>query len=102
MEEIVKFLGTPASGTVLSKLASTGFYILEPDVVDYIEDEKWDFARDLFPYLMRVGEHLFGFASKSFWVAVGELTAYLRAAGSVLGKLDQGAAMDARARGNYK
>src|SRR5881409_1345341 len=30
-EEIVKFLEKPAPGTALSKLASTGFYILEPD-----------------------------------------------------------------------
>src|SRR2546425_2102101 len=101
-EEIVKFLEKPAPGTALSNLASTGFYILEPDVVDYIEDEKWDFARDLFPYLMRVGEHLFGFASKSFWVDVGELKGYLRGASWVLGKLDQDAPMGARALGNSK
>ena len=101
-EEIVKFLEKPAPGTALSNLASTGFYILEPDVVDYIEDEKWDFARDLFPYLMRVGEHLFGFASKSFWVDVGELKGYLRGAGWVLGKLDHDAPTDARALGNSK
>src|SRR3989442_1740418 len=77
-------------------------YVLEPDVVDYIEDEKWDFARDLFPYLMRVGEHLFGFASKSFWVDVGELKGYLEGTGWVLRRLDQDAPLDARALGNSK
>ena len=99
-EEIVKFLEKPAPGAANSSLASAGFYILEPEVVDYIEDEKWDFARDLFPYLMRVGEHLFGFASKSFWVDVGELKGYLRGAGWVLRKLDQDAPIDARTLGN--
>jgi len=99
-EEIVKFLEKPARGSALSKLASTGFYILEPDVVDYIEDERWDFARDLFPYLMRIGQHLFGFASKSFWVDVGELKGYLRGAGWVLRKLDRDAPIDARVLGN--
>jgi mannose-1-phosphate guanylyltransferase len=99
-EEIVKFLEKPVPGTALSNLASTGFYILEPDVVDYIEDEKWDFARDLFPYLMRIGERLFGFSSKSFWVDVGELKGYLIGAGWVLGKLAQNPPTDARALGN--
>jgi len=101
-EEIVKFLEKPGPGTGLSNLASTGFYILEPDVVDFIEDEKWDFARDLFPYLMRIGEHLFGFSSKSFWVDVGELKGYLRGAGWILRKLDQDAPIGARALGNSK
>ncbi len=99
-EEIVKFLEKPTPGTALSNLASTGFYILEPEVVDYIDDEKWDFARDLFPYLMRLGQHLFGFASKSFWVDVGELKGYLKGAGWVLRKLAQDPPTDARAFGN--
>jgi NDP-sugar pyrophosphorylase family protein len=101
-EEIVKFLEKPPPGTALSKLASTGFYILEPEVVDYIEDEKWDFARDLFPYLMRVGEQIFGFSSKSFWVDVGELNGYLKGADWVLRKLDQDAPPSARVLGSSK
>ncbi len=86
-DEIVKFLEKPAAGTALSSLVSTGFYILEPEMVDYIENEKWDFARDLFPYLMRLGQQIFGFASKSFWVDVGELRGYLKGVGWVLRNL---------------
>lgn len=85
--EIVKFVEKPPAGTSPSNLVSTGFYILEPEVVDYIEDEKWDFAKDLFPYLMRLGEHLFGFSSEAFWVDVGELKGYLTGVNWVLRNL---------------
>jgi NDP-sugar pyrophosphorylase family protein len=85
--EIVKFIEKPAAGTSPSNLVSTGFYILEPEVVDYIENERWDFAKDLFPYLMRLGQHLFGYASDSFWVDVGELKGYLKGVKWVLRNL---------------
>ena len=88
-DEIVKFVEKPGPGTVASNLVSTGFYMLEPEVVDYIENEKWDFAKDLFPYLMKIGEHLFGFASDAFWVDVGELKGYLKGVSWVLHKLAQ-------------
>jgi NDP-sugar pyrophosphorylase family protein len=99
-DEIVKFVEKPLPGTVSSKLVSTGFYILEPEVVDYIEDEKWDFARDLFPYLMRLGQHIFGFASDAFWVDVGELKGYLTGISWVLKNLVRDPPQDAKMIGN--
>ncbi len=99
-EEIVGFLEKPAPGTSQSNLASTGFYVLEPEVIDYIENEKWDFARDLFPYLMRLGQHLYGFASKSFWVDVGELRGYLKGVNWVLRNLARDPPRDARVIGS--
>lgn len=101
-EEIVKFLEKPAPGTALSNLASTGFYVLEPEVVDYIENEKWDFARDLFPYLMRQGQHLHGFASDSFWVDVGELRGYLKGVSWVLRNLARDPPRDAKVIGSVE
>ncbi|PWT76778.1 MAG: hypothetical protein C5B60_03700 [Chloroflexi bacterium] len=99
-DEIVKFVEKPPAGTVASNLVSTGFYILEPEVVDYIENEKWDFAKDLFPYLMRLGQHLFGFASEAFWVDVGELNGYLRGADWVLHNLPKNLPDGTHAIGN--
>ncbi len=98
--EIVKFVEKPSPGTAPSNLVSTGFYILEPDVVDYIEDEKWDFARDLFPYLMRLGQHIFGFSSDAFWVDVGELKGYLTGINWVLSNLTKAPPRDAKMIGN--
>ena len=98
--EIVKFVEKPTPGTVASNLVSTGFYVLEPEVVDYIENEKWDFAKDLFPYLMRLGQHLFGFVSKAFWVDVGELNGYLRGADWILRNLPNNLPSGAKTIGN--
>ena len=97
--EIVKFVEKPTPGTAPSSLVSTGFYFLEPDVVDYVEDEKWDFAKDLFPYLMRLGQHLFGFVSDAFWVDVGELNGYLKGINWVLGNLARDPPRDAKVIG---
>jgi mannose-1-phosphate guanylyltransferase len=99
-DEIVKFVEKPSPGTVSSNLVSTGFYILEPEVVDYIEDEKWDFAKDLFPYLMRLGQHLYGFASDAFWVDVGELKGYLTGVNWVLRNLARDPPPDAKMIGS--
>jgi NDP-sugar pyrophosphorylase family protein len=99
-DEIVKFVEKPSPGTASSNLVSTGFYILEPEVIDYIEDEKWDFAKDLFPYLMRLGQHIFGFSSNAFWVDVGELKGYLTGINWVLQNLTKDPPRETRTIGN--
>ncbi|HVH14622.1 MAG TPA: sugar phosphate nucleotidyltransferase [Candidatus Angelobacter sp.] len=98
--EIVKFVEKPPLGTVPSNLVSTGFYILEPEVLDYVENEKWDFAKDLFPYLMRLGQHLFGYSFDSFWVDVGELKGYLKGVNWVLRNLAADPPKDAKMIGS--
>ena len=98
--EIVRFVEKPAPGTVPSNLVSTGFYILEPEVLDYVENEKWDFAKDLFPYLMRLGQHLFGYTFDSFWVDVGELSGYLKGVKWVLRNLAANPPKDAKLIGS--
>ncbi len=98
--EIVRFVEKPTPGTVPSNLVSTGFYILEPEVLDYVENEKWDFAKDLFPYLMRLGQHLFGYTFDSFWVDVGELKGYLKGVNWVLRNLATNPPNDARRIGS--
>ncbi|HYY92588.1 MAG TPA: sugar phosphate nucleotidyltransferase [Candidatus Dormibacteraeota bacterium] len=99
-KEIVKFVEKPSPGTTSSRLASTGFYILEPEVVDYIENEKWDFAKDLFPYLMKLCQKINGFVSNAFWVDVGELKGYLTGVNWVLRNLSQDLPSDAKMIGN--
>jgi NDP-sugar pyrophosphorylase family protein len=51
---ITEFQEKPRKEEIRSNLASTGFYVLEPEVLDYIETEKYDFAMDLFPRLLRL------------------------------------------------
>lgn len=75
---ITGFQEKPSQEEARSDLASTGFYILEPDALDYIENEKWDFAKDLFPRLLKFNKRLSGFVSDAFWVDIGSLSGYLR------------------------
>lgn len=51
---IAQFLEKPAWGEVFSDTVNTGIYVLEPEVLDYIEPGRmFDFSKDLFPLLLR-------------------------------------------------
>jgi len=75
---ITEFQEKPSRQEARSNLVSTGFYIMEPESIDYIMDNEWDFAKDLFPWLLKLRKKLFGFASDAFWVDIGNLEGYLR------------------------
>ncbi|MCL5672458.1 MAG: sugar phosphate nucleotidyltransferase [Thaumarchaeota archaeon] len=83
-DQVTGFQEKPRPEEVKSNLASTGFYILEPEITDYIADDKWDFAKNLFPALMAEGKTISGFVSGSFWADIGSLSGYLKAIGWVL------------------
>jgi NDP-sugar pyrophosphorylase family protein len=74
---IVEFQEKPSPGSAKSNLVSTGFYIMEPEALDYIESETFDFAIDLFPRLLKLHKRISGFASNAFWVDIGTLEGYL-------------------------
>jgi len=75
---ITEFQEKPSRAEARSNLVSTGFYIMEPESIDYIMDNGWDFAKDLFPWLLKLRKKLSGFASDAFWVDIGNLEGYLR------------------------
>jgi NDP-sugar pyrophosphorylase family protein len=74
---VVEFQEKPRPGEAKSDLVSTGFYVLEPEVLDYIETETFDFAMDLFPRLLKLRKRISGFASSAYWVDIGTLEGYL-------------------------
>lgn len=74
---IEKFLEKPSWGEVFSDTINTGIYILEPHILDYIpKEENYDFAKDLFPALMKRGEPLWGCNMKGYWRDVGNPYSY--------------------------
>jgi NDP-sugar pyrophosphorylase family protein len=75
---ITEFQEKPSKGEAKGDLVSTGFYLMEPESIDYITDDRWDFAKDLFPSLLRLRKKLSGFASDAFWADIGNLEGYLR------------------------
>lgn len=76
---ITRFHEKPKSGEIFSNLASTGIYVCEPEVLKYIPKRKYDFAKNLFPELMKKGECINGYLVRGKWSDIGNPLAYREA-----------------------
>lgn len=76
---IHRFREKPGPGEIFSNLASTGIYALNPEVLDYIPKARYDFAKDLFPKLLRDGKRISGWMARGQWTDVGNPAAYREA-----------------------
>jgi len=82
---ITGFLEKPSWGEVFSDTVNTGTYILEPEILKYMEKgKKVDFSQDLFPYLLLKKEPMYGYVMDDYWCDIGDLQAYLQAHYDVL------------------
>jgi len=88
--KIEKFLEKPSWGEVFSDTINTGIYIIEPEILDYIpKGENFDFAKDLFPRLMREGIELMAGHAEGYWRDVGNPESYRDVYDDILtGKVD--------------
>ncbi len=74
---IEKFLEKPSWGEVFSDTINTGIYIIEPEILKYIpKGENFDFAKDLFPTLMKNDIELMGYNLEGYWRDVGNPESY--------------------------
>ncbi|MBI4534622.1 MAG: NDP-sugar synthase [Candidatus Melainabacteria bacterium] len=74
---ITGFQEKPDPKEALSNLASTGIYILEPEVFQYIpQNGEYGFGRQLFPALVSIGAPVLGIEVFSYWSDVGTLKQY--------------------------
>jgi mannose-1-phosphate guanylyltransferase/phosphomannomutase len=77
---VQRFIEKPSWGEVISDLANTGIYILDPGVFDFFRPgEVTDWSGDVFPKLLKEGEHVFGWIADGYWEDVGSHTAYMKA-----------------------
>ncbi len=75
--KIEKFLEKPSWGEVFSDTINTGIYIIEPEILEYIPSRKnFDFAKDLFPLLMKEGIELIAGNAQGYWRDVGNPDSY--------------------------
>jgi mannose-1-phosphate guanylyltransferase/phosphomannomutase len=82
---IIKFLEKPGWREVFSDAVNTGIYILEPEVLDLIPDNKnYDFSKNLFPDMLQRGLKLGGFLADEYWCDVGNIESYIKAHEDVL------------------
>jgi len=80
-----QFLEKPSWGEVISDTVNTGIYVLEPDVLDYLEPGvAIDFSKDLFPVLLERGESMLGYVASGYWCDIGNLQEYMRASRDLL------------------
>lgn len=87
---ITGFLEKPSWGEVFSDTVNTGTYILEPEVLSFMEKgKKIDFSQDVFPMLLSNKEPMYGYIMSEYWCDIGDLQAYLQAHYDVMeGKID--------------
>ncbi|MDI6638125.1 MAG: sugar phosphate nucleotidyltransferase, partial [Bacillota bacterium] len=77
---IRRFLEKPSWGEVFSDTVNTGIYILEPEVLDYVDPGKpTDFSQDVFPALLRDGKRLCAHVASGYWCDVGNIQQYRQA-----------------------
>ena len=77
---VQRFIEKPSWGEVISDLANTGIYILDPAVFDFFRaGEVADWSGDVFPKLLKQGEPVFGWVASGYWEDVGSHGAYVKA-----------------------
>lgn len=84
---IKEFIEKPAIGKAPSKLVSTGIYIMDSKVKEYLNYVFMDSTGMLFPILLKNGNKLNGYnIGNAFWVDVGRPASYLEATAYILEK----------------
>jgi len=77
---VQRFIEKPSWGEVISDLANTGIYILDPAVFDFFRpNEVTDWSGEVFPKLLKEGEPVFGWIADGYWEDVGSHAAYMKA-----------------------
>jgi mannose-1-phosphate guanylyltransferase/phosphomannomutase len=77
---VQRFIEKPSWGEVISDLANTGIYVLDPAVFDFFRaGEPTDWSGDVFPKLLKQGEPVFGWVASGYWEDVGSHSAYIKA-----------------------
>jgi len=78
--QVQRFLEKPTWGEVFSDTINTGIYVLEPEIFQYIPANKMvDFAKDVFPKLLKAKKPLYGYVFDGYWCDVGNYEQYMQA-----------------------
>ena len=77
---VERFLEKPSWGQVFSDTINTGIYVLEPEVLKHIpNDRPYDFSKELFPLLLEMGRPLYGHVFDGYWQDIGNLDQFRQA-----------------------
>ena len=85
-DRVCSFVEKPSFSGVTTDLANTGIYILSPRVLRKIPDNSpYDFAKDLFPRLLRENERISVYVTDGYWCDIGDIKSYLESQFDVIG-----------------
>lgn len=75
---ITKFVEKPKAEDAPSDLINAGAYLLEPQVLNYIESGKLvSMEKQIFPQIIENTGRFFGFKFQGHWIDVGRISSYL-------------------------
>jgi mannose-1-phosphate guanylyltransferase/phosphomannomutase len=78
--KIERFLEKPSWSQVFSDTINTGIYVLEPEVLRHIPDDRpYDFSKELFPLLLEMGRPMYGYVFDGYWQDIGNLDQFRQA-----------------------
>src|SRR5579864_7362453 len=98
---VERFLEKPSWGQVFSDTINTGIYVLEPEVLRHVPDDRpFDFAKELFPLLLEMGRPIYGCVLGGYWQDIGNLDQYRQANFDALDEKVQLEIGGVRLRGN--
>jgi mannose-1-phosphate guanylyltransferase/phosphomannomutase len=77
---VERFLEKPSWGQVFSDTINTGIYVLEPEVLEHVPDDRpFDFSKELFPLLLEMGRPIYGCVLDGYWQDIGNLDQFRQA-----------------------
>jgi len=75
---ITKFVEKPKAEDAPSDLINAGAYLLEPQVLNYIETGRLvSMEKEIFPQIIKSNGRFFGYKFKGHWMDVGRISSYI-------------------------
>ena len=75
--KVKTFIEKPFWKDILPSAVNTGIYFFEPEIFKFIPKNKfYDFGKDLFPFLLKSKERVFGFVFDGYWTDIGNIYEY--------------------------
>lgn len=82
---VTGFSEKPGWEQAVCSTANTGIYIINPEILELIPDnEKYDFAADLFPKMLNLSLPIAAYRADGYWCDIGDIGEYLRCQRDVL------------------
>lgn len=78
--KIIGFVEKPKPQDAPSNFINAGAYLLEPEILDYIETGRLvSMEKEIFPQIIKDTNRFFGFKFEGYWMDIGRISSYKQA-----------------------